>query len=608
MKQYLGSAVVGAGLWLAAQVSGASVVDLQLERSTDLNQWEPVPLSPASLNSQGAIVQTNEGQPTFYRLRIQSSEANGFMTALPLSEVPGNAVEIARQFLGDWQFQDEESNGGDPEGGWQDAELGPVAYPVYDPSYLDGTEPAYIEFKVVKKPSPQPDPASIAEGGPIGTPDLTSDGCDLGYLLVSLTERDVPVPGFSQGGPTLVEVLLKRSQARGPVRAVRFDDGLLVAEDEDGRLVGSIGNSPIQIDPAVLDVMGEEFEGQADESGEQGDSPEFPAGGYESYEQFKEDFLSNPFYEVLRERRAQLAKAEWDLLNGMEPPILDVPIDGPVLLLPDTPVQQAWVDDPAIVEINVSVPEPGVWATGLQLGGTLMTVILPDGSQEHYALVVGGGPARGMASLRGIARWTPWNFWFAGSWSDQRRYRQFWQDSQMCPGGWSGCGPTAWAMLYGWWDRHGSPRCLKNSSLADAPLQNDWSVRDCCQYIFPHVGSFCVFGRAATLPWNMKNGYRWARMRGAGYHISWWWGVPYASPGSRNKGIASLKAGRPSIIGMGFYWHYALAYAYAQRDYRILGISVWTSRYFKCNMGLGGDKPEWRNAISTWFATDARFW
>jgi len=41
---------------------------------------------------------------------------------------------------------------------WQDAVLGPVCYPVYDLAVGKGIKPAYIEFKVIRKPIPLPDP------------------------------------------------------------------------------------------------------------------------------------------------------------------------------------------------------------------------------------------------------------------------------------------------------------------------------------------------------------------------------------------------------------------------------------------------------------------
>ena len=83
--------------------------------------------------------------------------------------------------------------------------------------------------------------------------------------------------------------------------------------------------------------------------------------------------------------------------------------------------------------------------------------------------------------------------------------------------------------------------------------------------------------------------------------------MPYLSPGSVGKARDSIQAGRPSIIGLGFYWHYPLAYGYKSRSYKLLGITWDTQRYFKCNMGWGGSSPEWRNGSSVWFGTNGRY-
>jgi len=63
----------------------------------------------------------------------------------------------------------------------------------------------------------------------------------------------------------VVEFAAKRSDAcgdappsvagDGPIKPVRFDDGFLVAERR-GAMVGSLGNQPFQLDPAILKIAG----------------------------------------------------------------------------------------------------------------------------------------------------------------------------------------------------------------------------------------------------------------------------------------------------------------------------------------------------------------
>lgn len=584
----------------------AAVAVLELERSTDTKTWEKVALDPTRLTTTGGLLENAHDPKAFYRLRIHDDQNAGFITALPLGEAPPQAVAVAEQFIRELLLEDGESTGGDPEGGWLDVQLGPVCYPVYDPGFEDGKAPAYLEFKVVRPP--RAGPGANDKFG-MSPPDISDGDCASGHILVALTRLDFPVPSFSQSGPTPVERLLRTSRTSGPIKPLRFDDGLLLGEDGRGEIAASIGNEPFYLDPKILELSGKEFEGLDNEKITREDgAPEFPARAYASYREFKADFANNPLFVQLRRLRAELAAREWDAILGKEPTAIKVPVRDRVLVLETRAVLAATVEDPAIALVTLPTSGKGVFITGQQDGGTLLDVTYDNGTTETFLLLVGSGPKQGATLNVATSGWTSWSEWYAGGWSDQRRYSQFSNDPQMCPGGASGCGPAAWAMLYGWWDRKGSPRLIKNLSLADAPLYNDESVRDCNRYVFNQVGPFCVNGQAATMPWNMELGHRWAQHRGAGRDITWSWGVPYISPGSRNRAIGSIKAGRPAIVGLGFYWHYPLAYGYKQREYRALGITWDTQRYFKCNMGWGGSDPQWHNASSTWFGTHARFW
>jgi hypothetical protein len=602
----IGSCLAAACLLASASLQ-AGVAVLELERSTNSTTWEKVALDPTLLTTTGGVLQNMNEPHALYRLKISDDRNAGFVTALPLNRAPVQTVAIARQFLEDLLIEDAESEGGDPEGTWSDAYLGPVCYPIYDPGVDGGRAPAYIEFKVLRTAQ---FPAGPTPNDPFGMspPDMLDNNCDFGYLLVALTTNDVPVPGFAQSGATPVEMLLRKARTSGPVKPVRYDDGLLIGEDAAGDIVASIGNVPFFLDPSILTIAGREFEGFENEQGSQDDgAPSFPARGYASYQEFKTDFATNALYVELRRLRARSAAQDWNAVLGIEPEIIRVPVGVRTTVLENRQIQAAQVEDPAVAIVNVPSSGNGLWVTGQQDGGTLLEVTFAGGATETFVLLVGTGAGNGGPGAA-TAGWTAWKYWYAGSWSDQRHYTQFGNDPQMCPNGASGCGPAAWAMLYGWWDRKGSPRLMKNTSQADAPLQNDDSVRDCNRYVFNQVGPFCVNGQAATMPWNMKAGRHWASHRNAGRDITWKWGVPYLSPGSVTKAADSIKSGRPSIIGLGFYWHYPLAYGYKGRQYKT-GSVVWsTQRYFKCNMGWGGGPPQWRNADSTWFGTHARYW
>lgn len=600
--------LVGVALWTGWQLQlEAAVAVLELERSTDAKTWQKVALDPTLLTTGGGLRQPADAPNTFYRLKINDDAHAGSVIALPLSEAPADAVAIAEQFLRDFSLEDPEGGEGDPEGSWGNVRLGPICYPVYDPALDAGNTPAYLEFKIVRALTAPTVPSAKDPFG-MSPPDTVADDTDFGYLLVSLTPDDVPVPSFAQSGATPVERLLQTARTPGPIKPLRFDDGLLIAEDLQGTVVASIGNEPALMDPGVLTIAGKEFEGADTEQGTKDDEgPKFPSRAYASYREFKADYLQNPTYVELRRLRARAAAEEWDAVLGREPETIRVRLSQREVILPDRRIREATVADPQIAVVNLPSTQTGLWVTGAQAGGTVLHVTYVDGATERFLLEVTAGRLAG-PTLHGIGSWTAWKYWYAGNWSDQRRYKQFSNDPEMCPGGASGCGPAAWAMLYGWWDRKGSPRLMKSTSQADAPLQNDDSVRDCNRYVFDQVGPFCVNGQAATMPWLMKLGAKWAQHRNAGRDITWNWGLPYASPGSVSKAASSVKAGRPAILGLGYYWHYVLAYGYKAREYKTGSITWKTQRYFKCNMGWGGSSAEWRNASSVWFGTHARYW
>jgi hypothetical protein len=603
-NSFLVSALTLIVAWLTTATTGAAVL-LEWERSTDLRTWEKVPARELIFTADGGIVVSPTQAQTYYRLRIGNGQGTGFLQVIPLGEAPREAVDIASGFLRD-HLRSSTAGGegeGNPDQGWpEDAQLAPICYPVFDLAVEKGERPAYLEFKVIRKPTEQ----KPNEGLPMSPPDEVDDNRGFGYILIALTTADMPVPEFSERGATKVERLLSKARGGGPIKPMRFDGGLIMAEDEGGKLVGSIGNEPFLLEPEILSIAGRVFGGFADEGGsQQDDSPKFNARRYESYDDLKNDFVSNPLYEFFRKERANQAKPQWTLIRGNGPVVFTVAPQKTERFLAEQKIESASVDDSKIATVRFEPGGNGLFITGVDLGATLLRVRYTDGAADQF--IVSVSAAIGLDPLFQPADWTPWRYSYAGSWGDQRRYRQFDRDPLMCTGGASGCGPTAWAMLYGWWDLRGSRRLIGNFSSADAPLYNNSDVLACTRYVFNRVAPLCVSGQAATMPWSMAEGYRWAGARGAGYSITWFWGVPYVSPGVRNHARDSIRAGRPSIVGLGFYWHYPLAYGYATRDYVFLGITWDTAHYFHCNMGWGGGSPEWHSGASTWFSTNARY-
>ena len=105
-----------------------------------------------------------------------------------------------------------------------------------------------------------------------------------------------------------------------------------------------------------------------------------------------------------------------------------------------------------------------------------------------------------------------WNYyWAAGGGAAQPRYNQF--DYNGCA---VGCGPVAWAMLFGWADHQAAsgnaywaPRTgiyRQNGGRgadAVAPLVQDAGVNNMIIELHNDVHTFCAFGQVPPVPWDM---------------------------------------------------------------------------------------------------------
>jgi hypothetical protein len=212
--------------------------------------------------------------------------------------------------------------------------------------------------------------------------------------------------------------------------------------------------------------------------------------------------------------------------------------------------------------------------------------------------------------------WGPWNTYFAGSWADQKQYNQEWYLPGCCPSGPSGCGATAWAMFFGYWDGKGVCNLIGPCNVT-TPLQNDDTVKDCIKTVFGYTGSLCptwLWSQTPTLPWKMYLGAYWAPHRGEGISIKISSGVPYFSWGPRNLAKHSISVMHwPAIVGTGFYSHYPLAYGYAYREYHWAWITWKTEELWLVNNGWGACTEEdcdwkWVSASSCWYGTEGYCW
>ena len=563
---------------------------LRLERApSPLGIWEEVPANELPITDEGAFLDEYGSVAGYYRMKIQ--QAGWF----PELNIPVEQIQIL-PYIEDILY---DLMNAPMDNGWLEGELGPFGFPIYDP--LTG-DPAFMEFKVVLKET-LAGPGALAKltgesPSALLAPPIHREK-NLGFILFSMTEDEAPFIEYSMEGLTRTERLRELAKSSA-VKIFRYGDSLLAAENDKGELVAYIGVPPVYYPDDILEYCDQEFEGYGDEQGGKHPDPlPFKGEPYPSYQNFKEAWAKAKRFQLARERRKQDAKILWDIYTGkLQKNTIYVTLGQETTAFPNQQIKQFTLADPTLA--TVRIPLVGVSIMGKALGQTTFHVVFGDGSSSDGYLAV---LEKALSPEQPTIGWTSWTEYYAGSWSDQRRYTQEWGGS--C---YSGCGATAWAMLYGWFDYRG---LATNLIAGSAPLYNNDSVRDCIWYIVPEIGTYCVGDQGATNPWEMYKGYKWAQHRGEGYSYSYSWTIPcFSSSSARNKARDAIKNdGRAAIIGIGCTSaHYPLAYGYKYREWKGAFGEVWaTERKFKCNMGWGGSSAEWKNG-DVWFGLRSNFW
>jgi hypothetical protein len=579
--------VLGLVFCLADFAVQAASVLLKMERSAALlGPWAEVPADNLSI-LYGGLVDNVESGSAFYRLQVAPWDAAVPPVSLALDEVPARVRKIAQEHLDRLRDVEEDSS-------WKSAVLMPQVHPFYDPAVAGA---AYMEFKVgLADPRPTP-------GGP--WPPAT----DCGYILASVNEDDFPIVEYATSGPTPTE-MLQRLAGSQAIWVIRYEDGFLAAENEAGELVAYLGNFPGRYpDAALLPYVDLVFEGFVDANGETEPpgQPEFVAQTYARYAEFKADYLASSMVQMGREQRRLRAELEWAAVLGtIEQDMVHATVGLTLSVFESLSVTNFTVANRKLATIET--PRLGLRVTGLEVGSTQLRVQFRSGETFDGVLLVSeDGPDPGET---GKAGWTSWTEHYAGNWGHQRQYVQIPMDSY-----WSGCGPTAWAMLYGWFDYRGLAPELIGAIEFVAPLHQTPDVNECMLYVRDATDTYHVAGTtmSATNPWRMDDGVDWAAFRMAGRDFSDAWslpGVPKAK--CRRKASDSILGQRPAIIGLGWYLstaHYCVAYGYRYRDFiGFWGSVLWRERWFKCNLGNGTTSPVWKNAAQVWYGTDADFW
>ena len=553
---------------ISALANNSGTAVLQLQKAPGITgPWQALPANLLAITPEGNLADgiTNSA---FYRLQISTTSAAGGPIALPLQSVPPLALQWATNTLAD-----------NPGGYWPAAMLAPYAYPVYDAA-LTGSDPAYLEFKVI------PVPLAASTNPVAGTPIQQSP--DLGYILVSLTPNDVPIPEMAFTGPTMVEQLRRAAQS-STVKAVRYDVDYLVAEDAAGNFVTAIGTTPSRPSTALLGYAGTTFTGMVVSNVVIQAMPDLGLTNmaYTSYADFKNDYISGPVMSFARARRAERGALKWNFMQGTAPPTVTVPTGTNTLVLPTLSILTFSLQDPTLANGTIG-SAGGISFYATSAGSTLLTLMLTDLTQQFYVLQV---TTNGTTVRPKVCSWTPLVYGWAREVPTQRC--AYYQEKNLpgCCRGWSGCGPTAWAIVYGVWNQDPCCGCLL-AGCEPSPGGNDDAVRSCIEGLFGEMGTWCVWfsDQAATWPWRMHDGRQWGANKGYSVTSSAICQIFGDGAGARQYAMLGIRWNLPTILGVGSFpnWHYVVAFRWVNHVKYCDGKWAGYQTFFFCNWGDGG--------------------
>ncbi len=584
-------------------------------------------------------------QPQTWQTAILSNSPCPF-TQNP-QDVPQSIYRRAAQHL-------EDMRGSPLAPGWEQAQLGQV-HQLFRP---DVSGPAYYEFLVQAPASP----------GIQSTSAMTNAG----FIILSAGEHDFPIAHWNFTGESPTQELERLAQASGK-RAFKFFklDALgYAAEDVLGNLVATSGTPLLKVtgmetswltqpvtlttsawtpqQPAAEDGSGEQITGSLSTSGPFSSSLQLSA--WESWGALKQGYAGS--YGVLAESLRRQASEDWRteslvytygvVLRKGEVYAMPLLEAGAKLSMVGEGLSHAMAETVTrtgllpLFRVTALDSTPGVgYPFTVTIGYSSMPTetirfLIYEQHSIFMPVVMNGSSgaaalnAQGPDSPQAVQDWGPWNFFWAGSHGDQRLYSQIsahtGPNPSSCP---SGCGGTAWAMLFGWADHQaalGNPGWVGRNGIyrvnggygadADAPLYMDTGVQNMTWEIHNRIGTWCVLGSGPTFPWDMSGaaGY----LAGRSYTQLFTHYDVFGIHEDRLRDYARdsiIYRHTPAIIGTGWLNHYPLAYGYAwqSRTVSCAWYEFWCStrteynRAFYVNQGWGGSGNGWVSA-GTWFA------
>lgn len=559
-----------------------------------------------------------------------------------LSEVPTQHLRRALNFLSLLRASIPE---------WSAVSFDDVAYPYFRP---DMAAPAYYEFAV-----------------------RSATGAPAGFIVVSTGEHDYPLAHWKKDGDSLAAGLLAAAGGRAST-FYKLDALTYGAETPDGqqftRAEGA-ENPPLKIVGLAsvdLNSLQGAFEwtpgadpanpgpGKLVQTGLTSTPAGLSLAEWGSWPELKAGFAAN--YAPILEVRRQHAGDDWQVVRNWEQwgiPLLPgesftVLAAGPVTCDLTGPGGVLARVEPVAsgCQVTLSTPPPAVTPFEVVLakmaGQTERVRFLAAasiGHQVYLPMISGQGAPRGAVvasaqpqspgALAGPAgadgiQVIKWYFWNTdGGFSGQRLYRQIpaytWPNTNSC---WSGCGATAWSMLFGWADAQaaaGNPAWANkwgvyrqdggvNTPNAVAPAFVDGGVNNMQMEVRSTIGGFCLGGAGPTWPWNMGGAYlypqrrAWAWMGVLGGHNFFnneWQHIADAIEFNKTPGII--------LTGSFASAHYPLAYGLARAWVRECGWDLfkgytcenkWAFPNFQINPGWGPAS----SSLGSWTPAATSYW
>lgn len=648
------------------------IVEMKLGNSPDLSQapwqafqkeidWELAPTPLGEFAYVYAMFRDKAGNESLLEtamIRVDSVacvDPNPTAGTVKLSDVPLDMLRKASQLLA-------EMRGGPMAPGWEEAQLGDLVRELYRP---DVTGVAYYEFQVV-----------YGADGPAAGFIIVATGPH---------DHPIPHWNYTGETPTQHVACEAAKAGKNVVKFYKLDALSYAGEDANGQLVAMPGTQALKIsgiDPKVLDkpleISGSQWtpdkatqnDGEAGGIGgslqESGPGPDanLKIEGWESWAALKQGY--SQAYGVYIEALKRDAAADWEtdqLARDFGEGLFKGQTYNISLLYAGQPTVQmtgegaGYIDwsvvstdtVPATLRIFVKNAEPGkelpltaqinyanvqaVSAAGVQAQQESIKFVVLDtpdtlpGAQTSNKLFLplvnkGGANVNAAAAQAINGAWSDWHYFWAGSHNDQRLYSQMAAGSSPNTSGcWSGCGGTAWAMLFGWADNQAAnsnaywaPRWglyrQGGGTGADAvaPATMDSGVRAMTWEIRNDIGTWCAFGSGPTNPWDMDDASRYFNNR-TGTRLDTHYNIlGIHEDRLRNYARDSIvNRNTPAVIGTGWLTHYPLAYGYAWRSRTVRRCFIWCwdeteyNRSFYVNQGWGGSDNGWVSA-GTWFA------